>query len=245
MTQPKTNADKEAGKLSQTTITELRDIYREVKYHRPREFESKYTEKGVVKENDGITLFCRVKKVFYRKNTIRVTNDFLTGEPDLVDSEDIYNCNDGSDIKCCWSLHTMPCRDDKICAAHFWQNQCYMFLTKAKTWSTAYCLVNCTDDQINNEKKGLWYKYGMDDSNEEYIEKCKVIERNMIFNMADFRKDSPGFDFHTTDWKYDIDLKDRVVEFKIKRDEAAIDIIKATVIKSRLYLNSPECYLNA
>ena len=241
ITEPRSNADKVAGKLSETTKTYLRTIFREVKYKRKSDFESKYTDKGLVKENDGITLFCRVKKQLYNKNTVRINNAFLTGEPDLSDNEDIMKCKHGIDIKCPWSLFTFPFPDDDLDKNYWWQNQCYMSLTGAERWTTAYALMNAPADEILSEKKRLYYKMGMPDPGydnyDAYIEKCQSLEHNMIFNKSEFIADEPGFDFDTKVWEYDIPLKERLVEFTVNRDEEAIAKIEPTVIKCRAYLN--------
>jgi hypothetical protein len=241
VTEPKTTEDKKAGKVSKTTETELRIIYREVRHSRDNEFESKYTEKGIRKEEEAITLFCRLKKKVYKKNIVRVNNLFITGEPDLSDNEDIMKCQHGVDTKCSWSVFTMPYKDEKLPANYWWQDQCYMALTGAKRWSTAYCLVNAPADLILQEKKSVWYKLGMPEvgwpTYDLYIEKCQKLERNMIFNKAEFMAEEPGFDFDTKIWLYDIPLDERMVEFVVERDENAILKIKKTVIKCRKYLN--------
>jgi hypothetical protein len=246
VTEPKTKADKKAGNLSVTTISELRKIYREEKYQRKCGFESKYTDKGLIQEDNAITLVSRLEKRLYIKNTIRITNDYLTGEPDLVDNKDIMKCLRGCDIKCAWSLWTFPFADDELSSAYEWQNHCYMFLTGAKEWETKHCLMNAPADLITNEKKAIWYKMGMPDESEaEYVEKCIEIEKNMIFDMGEFLKENPyGFDFHCTDWQYDIPMSERVVTFLVKRDEAKIEKIKSTVERCRIYLNNIDNPIN-
>lgn len=241
VTEPKLKADKEAGKLSKTTETYLRTVYRERKYKRHAEFESKYTEKGLVKEDDAITLFCRIKKKVYKKNAVRIKNHFITGEPDLSDNEDIMKCEHGVDIKCSWSLWTFPYPDDELTDNYIYQNQCYMYLTGAKKWTTAFCLMNAPADIILQEKKGVWYKLGMPEigwpTYDQYVEKCVEIEKNMIFDIREFKDQEPGFDFDCKIWEYDIPLKERLVEFTIERDEVIISKIQSTVEKCRKYLN--------
>lgn len=239
VTEPKTKADKEAGNLSVTTINELRKIYREEKYSRRCSFESKYTDKGLIQEDNAITLVSRLKKRLYIKNTERLTNDYLTGEPDLVDNKIILKTERGGDIKCSWSLWTFPFADDELDPKYEWQNHGYMFLTGAKEWETIYCLMNAPAELITNEKKGVWYKMGMpDEADPDYVEKCIEIEKNMIFDMKEFLAENPyGFDFHCTDWQYDIPMSERVVSFLVKRDEAKIEKIKSVVERCRIYLN--------
>lgn len=239
MTEPKLKADKEAGNLSQTAKTYLREIFIEKKYKRKKEFESKYTSKGLTEENNGITLYCIVKKLLYKKNVVRFNNDFITGEPDLLNST--HKPSHGVDIKCSWSIWTFPYKDDELSDAYWWQNQCYMALTGATEWSTSFCLVNATASLITNEKKAVWYKMECpdmgDDNYADYIDKCIDIERNMIFNIAEFKQENPGFDMDCKVWDCDIPFEDRVLEFKVTRDEEAINKIEPIVLRARKYLN--------
>ena len=239
MTEPKLKADKEAGNLSQTAKTYLREIFIEKKYNRRKEFESKYTNKGKSEEDSGITLYCIVKKVLYKKNVTRWNNHFITGEPDLVNHPS--KPTHGVDIKCSWSIWTFPYKDDELSDAYWWQNQCYMHLTGATEWSTAFCLVNASASLITNEKKSIWYKMECpdmgDDNYADYIDKCIEIEKNMIFNIQEFKQENPGFDLDTKVWSFDVPLEERVIEFKVQRDNEAIKKIEDVVTKARKYLN--------
>lgn len=251
MTEPKTNADKAAGKLSKTTENYLKEIYREWKYKRRNEFTSKYTDKGLQMEESGITLYSRITKTFYKKNDERLNNKFITGEPDFHDGETITTCKKGTDIKCSWSLFTFPYHDEEIEDSHFWQNHGYTYLTGAEQWGTAYCLVNTPGSIILQEKKSMWYAMGCPELIEsengidsfenrnykEYIIKCQEIEKNMIFNLSEFKKEEPNFDLDITDWKYDIPLKERMIEYEVLRDEDAISRIETQVMKARKWLN--------
>lgn len=245
MTEPKTNAAKLAGELSQTTQTYLKEIYREVKHKRRNEFTSKYTEKGLEAENSGITLYSRVTKTFFKKNEERLTNEFITGEPDLHDGDSIESCKKGTDIKCSWSVFTFPYPDEELENSHVWQNHGYIYLTGAEQWGTAYCLVNAPANLIMNEKKSMWYRLGCPEQIEDgdnrlydfWIHKCCEIEKNLIFNMSEFKKEEPYFELDCKDWKYDITLKERVLEYSVFRDELAIKKIQTVVPRCRKYLN--------
>jgi hypothetical protein len=238
MTEPKLKVDKEAGNLAQTTTNYLKEIYREAKYSRRNEFSSKYIEKGLSQEENAITLFSRVTKTFYKKNDTRLNNKFITGEPDLFAGDEITKCKEGFDIKCSWSIFTFPFPDDVLDPCYKWQNAGYMYLTGAEKWTTAYCLVNATANLVLNEKKAIWYKLGCpDEEDEQYIEKCIEVEKNMIFNRSEFIKVDPGFDFHCRDWQFDIPLKERVLTFTTERNEDDIKIIQDKVLKARKWLN--------
>lgn len=245
VTEPKTKADKDAGELSITTKNFLKDCFREAKYHRRKEFESKYTDKGLVKEEDAISLVSRVTKTLYKKNKIRVSNHYVTGEPDIHDGKQLMKCKKGGDVKCVWSLWTLPFKNDRLDISYEWQNKIYMYLTGAKEWYTHYCLVNAPDYLITAEKKGIWHKLGCPEEDEpthkelyaEYIKKCIDVERNMIFDMPQFKKDHPYFDLDLTEWSYDIPMEERIVSFRVEWDEQDLIKIKYLVTKARNYLN--------
>lgn len=239
MTQPQSKADRDAGNISATTKTYLNEIYREVKYGRRAEFESKYTEKGKVQEENAITLYSRIKGEFYKKNTERINNEYTTGEPDTFLGESIMKCEEGVDIKCSWSLFTFPYPGDKLSAAYEWQGHDYIWLTGAKKWTTAFCLMNAPANLILNEKKNVWYKMDMPADNDPvYLAKCMDIEKNMIFDIGEFFEENPGFDLHCTDWSFDIPIKERLVEYEVMRDDNCIDRIVSEAVKARKYLNN-------
>lgn len=242
VTEPKLKADKEAGNLSQTTKTYLRKVFREIKYERYEEFESKHTIKGKLKENDAISLVSRKTKLFYKKNTVRIRNHFTQGEPDIYQGDKLIGCKIGGDVKCSWSIFTFPFYDDPLDVAYYWQNKIYLYLTRADEWYTHYCLVNAPDTLILNEKKNIWFKLDCpeDEQHEnyaEYIDKCIEVEKNMIFDMLQFKKDHPYFNFDCKGWHYDIPLSERVISFKVEKHEDDEVYIKDKVMKARAYLN--------
>lgn len=238
MTEPKTNAAKAAGELSETTKTYLKELNRSIKYSRQKDFTSKEIEKGLQQEELAITLFSLHTRKYFTKNSKRINNDFLTGEPDLFIGSDIEHAEEGFDTKCSWSLWTFPDADDELDSNYYWQNMGYMALTGAKKWTTVYCLVNAPAEQITAEKQKVWYALGMpDDSNDRYMEKRREIEKNMIFDIKQFRDDNPHYDLDIKDWCYDIPRAERILQFPVLRDEDAIQKIYRKVGKCRAYMN--------
>lgn len=237
MTEPKLKTDKEAGRLGETAKSYLEDLYKSIKYSREQEYSSKYIEKGIKGEEDAITLLTLQKKMFFKKNEIRLNNEFLTGEPDIYIGEDINNAEEGFDTKCSWDLFTFPMFDQVLKTEYYWQNHGYMALTGAKKWSTAYCLINGTPEAIMSEKKKVYYSMDCPgDENEEYKRKCIEIEKNMIFDMQLFKKQYPGFDLDVKDWNYDIPRDERLKIFSVERDEEVIKRIYAQVEKCRKHI---------
>ena len=190
-----------SDKLTKGHITFAKQFLRELKYGRTTQVKSKYIDKGHACEEDAITLLSRIKGVFLKKNEERIENDFLSGTPDLYVGESIRKATEGYDTKCSWSLDTFPFPDDELPGDYLFQNHGYMALTGASKWTTAYCLVNATGPLILNEKYILLRKLGdVPDNTPAYVEGCKAIEKNLIFDMGQFQKDNPHFDLHTEVW---------------------------------------------
>lgn len=242
MAQPQDATAKNAGELGKTAKTYLTELYLELKYNRKKEFGSKYIDKGIEQEEAGITLYNleKCKGKILKKNTERICNEYLTGEPDGYIGESLIGCSEGFDIKNSWSLHTFPMFEEKLNKDYYWQAMGYMALTNAPVWKVVFTLCNCSAEQVNDEKQRVWYKLGQpSDDHPNFsalIEQYQLIERNMIFDLAQFKKDFPGYDLETKDWRYDIPRCERVKEFTVERDESAIQSIYNQVIKSRKYM---------
>lgn len=81
-------------------------MYVQARYGREKDITNRYIAKGLHTEEDAITLYSRVKGEFYKKNSERITNDYLTGEPDLFEGETIFKAEATIDTKSCWDLFT-------------------------------------------------------------------------------------------------------------------------------------------
>lgn len=221
MTEPKLKADKEAGNLSETTKSYLIDLYVQEKFGREQDIFSKYITKGLMVEEDAITLYSRVKKTFHRKNELKLENEFIKGTPDLYLGETIQKATEVIDIKSSWDIFTYFRNFVKdVPNAYYWQLQGYMALTGATTSRLAFCLVDTPEVMINDEKRKLMWKMGVaTDMDDAYIEAAEQLDKLMKYS--------------------DIPLEQKVCEFVIDRDEDAIQRLYAKVSKAREYL----CYL--
>jgi len=219
MTEPISKADKEAGNLSESAKTNLIDIYVRETYGRQTDISSKFIEKGLMVEEDSITLYSRVKKNFFKKNEEHLSNEFLRGTPDLFTGKSIDTADCIIDIKSSWDIFTFfRAKHKKINPLYYWQLQGYMALTGAKKATLAYCLVNTPDAFIQDEKRKVFYKMNIaTEDNEVYQEACKHLDLAMTYE--------------------DIPMEDRIAEFHIERDEAGIERLYQKVEKAREYLN--------
>lgn len=230
--------------LSTTCQNLLRRVFRQITWNRYTMFSNKYIEKGIRQEEEAITLISRIKKVKYKKNDIRINNEFITGEPDLyIGPNGILQADEGIDAKCSWEPETFPFVDDSLDKKYWWQGQGYCALTGAKAWTIAYCLVNTPANLIQLEKERVFYLMQCPEDEQhprykKYIEKCIEIEKNMIFDMEEFKEENPNFDIDTPNWEFDIPMAERLVEFRVERNEEAINKIYKRVEECRVEMDS-------
>ena len=222
MTEPKLKADKEAGNLSETTKTYLTEVYVKGKYKRGQDITSKQMAKGLVVEEDSITLNSRVKKMYYIKNENRLTNDYIAGTPDLFTGVNVLNSEEVIDIKSNWDIFTFfRARSKDVNSAYWWQLQGYMALTGARSARLVYCLVNTPDMLITDEKRKLMYKMNVATTEDpDYLTACDDLDKLMIYD--------------------DIPMNEKVFEFVIERDDTAIQKIYDKVKRAREYLTELE-----
>lgn len=206
--------------ISETTKTHLIDCYISAIYGRREDISNKYIQKGLQVEEDSITLYSRHKKTYYKKNESRLSNNWIMGTPDLFEGETIETASHIIDIKSSWDIYTFFRNLSKdMNKAYYWQLQSYMDLTGAKSATLAYCLVNTPEIMIEDEKRKLAWKMGIIDpsGNSEYEDACAEIERSMIFD--------------------DIPINERVIEFKIERNDEDIEKLHKRVEICRTWLN--------
>ncbi len=159
-------------------------------YGYDEQFSSKYTEKGILVEDRSIELLNSVTFSSHKKNTERKTNEWLTGEADIVADKII-------DIKSSWSLATFPAiAADGENKAYEWQLRAYMMLWDLDQAEIAYCLVSTPDHLVGFEDKALHYvdhiapelrvtliKYQRDKALEDKI-KFKIDEARKYFDQV-------------------------------------------------------------
>lgn len=162
MTDPKTKADKDVGKLSKTCLTY---VYEWIKsqpefYGKSVNFSSKYTIKGNLCENDSIAY---AAKYFgwgeIKKNEIEFTDHpFLTGTPDVILPESI------EDIKNSWSQKTFPLFEKEIpIDGYGWQLQGYMEMLSKPKAGLVYTLMDAPEKMIDKEARNMAYELGLEE----------------------------------------------------------------------------------
>lgn len=215
-----TDSRSKSETLSETTKTHLVDKFVSAKYARETDIQNKYIEKGLAVEEDSITLFSRVKKEFFKKNEENLTNEFISGTPDLFTGSEVRKSDLVIDVKSSWDIFTFfRATQDKLNKMYYWQLQGYMALTGAKSARLVYCLVNTPPPLIFDEMNKLKWKMGVinPDTDKLYQEACAEIEKVMKYD--------------------DIPMEERVNEITIERNDADIERLYERVQQCRNYMN--------
>jgi len=132
--------------LSVGAKTYVAKMAKEFIYGYDERVSNKYMEKGLRVEDASIDLLNAVRLTSYSKNTERRTNDWITGEADIVDTDKII------DIKSSWCLTTFPVLADQgEDKGYEWQGRAYMMLWDKPKFEIAYCLVSTPEDLIGWE----------------------------------------------------------------------------------------------
>lgn len=148
MTSPRTKGEV----LSETAKSEMIKIAKEDYYGYSSQMTNKYVEKGIEVEDISIELLNTIKIANYKKNTERLTNDFLIGECDINDEKN----DEIIDIKSSWSLETFPALPSDINIKDYeMQLRGYMMLYNRSKASVCYCMVTTPQGLIMYENKLL------------------------------------------------------------------------------------------
>lgn len=217
-------AKKHIPHLSAGCITKLYQIYIQEKFKRRKHLKNRFLEKGLMIEEDCITLYSLNTGEFHKKNTIQFENDWIVGTPDILTDKKVV------DTKGSWDIFTYGVsKYKKISSLYHWQLEGYMWLGDVPDAELAYCLINTPEHLIKAEEKKLMYELfgnegemlrAPDYMRVAYEEECQEIRKNHIFD--------------------DMEIKDRIKIFNVKQDESRIDRIKYVVEGSRWFLNNIE-----
>lgn len=148
-------ADGKGEELSVGAKTYLKAIAKEMIYGYQEQVTSKYMDKGLQCEQASIDLYNSVFFTRHKKNDERRTNDWFTGEPDIiVPGQKII------DIKTAWSLCTFPATVEDVQAiskksGYDYQGRVYMQLFDEPTFEVAYCMVSTPADLYKWEQPEL------------------------------------------------------------------------------------------
>lgn len=199
--------------LSDSCIEYLMEAYAWEAYNKhsiSKEMDIEYTQKGKMQEEDSITLLSRLDRAFYQKNTQRVSNDYLSGEPDLYIGDSIMSATKITDIKSVWDYPGfLKKMNEKISPTYDNQLKGYMDITGASEGEISYCLVNMPGTIVNDYKRRLFYKMGVvTEESPEYKLALESLINSMYFddipiNQRVFKVKIEPFTQHQRDMLYD------------------------------------------
>lgn len=113
-------------------------------------------------------------------------------------------------------------------------------LSGATKHIVAHCLVNTPATMLVDQKFYKKKEYNIIDiESPEYIEECKRIEREGIFDLAKFIEENPWFEFHSdiNEWIYDIPVKKRIREAIVQKDSGVVTKMILRVLECRDWMN--------
>ena len=206
--------------LSETTKTHLADKYVSAKYGRETDITNKYVRKGLMVEEDSITLYSRYKKEFYKKNEFTLSNRYISGTPDLFTGAMIHDAELIVDVKSSWDIFTFFRNSQaKLNKAYYWQLQGYMALTGAQMAKLVYCLVDTPKPLLYDELSRLKWKMGVinPETDENYNAACKELERLAKYD--------------------DMPIAERIIEIDVPRNDDDIERMYQRVEQCRAYMN--------
>lgn len=141
---------KEAS-LSAGAKTYLNTLAKQQVYGYRKQLDVKYLEKGLALEQVAIQMLNDLEFKNYAKNTLRIENEFLTGEPDIIVPGVMT-----IDTKVSWSLDTFPAvSEDAHDMIYEWQGRGYMALCDVPRHRVSYLMLDTPEELIRWEQREL------------------------------------------------------------------------------------------
>ena len=132
------------NEVGATAKSYIKQVAKENFYGYRSEINNKYIQKGLMQEQDSIDLLNTVRFEGYIKNDVRMVNEHMTGEADIITNDSII------DIKTSWSLDTFPVMaEDGYDALYEWQLRAYMMLYDRPKAELIYCMVTTSNELLN------------------------------------------------------------------------------------------------
>jgi hypothetical protein len=140
MTTPKSKSEN----LSQGAKTYIRQVAKQDFFGYRVELDNKYINKGKDQEQDSIDLLNAVRFTNYKKNDIRIENEYMTGECDILADDRVI------DIKTSWNLETWPATPGEAHDNDYeWQGRAYLMLYEREIFELVFCMVTTKDEFLN------------------------------------------------------------------------------------------------
>lgn len=211
------------GTLSKTCKSYIEELFLDQELGIKKDFWSRYTDKGIMVEKEGITLANEVLEWGLSFSEIHgeqhsFENDYITGHTDILTKNLL------ADIKCSWNASTFPFFEDGVDKNYMWQLMGYMFLTGYDKAELVYVLVNTPEEMVLDEIKREHWK------------------KNSYWNGDE----DPDIEEHVRS-QHNFDKMDKTMRIKryiIERDEKLIEAIKERVEECREYYETLKSKIN-
>lgn len=210
--------DKKEGslkpKLSESCKNYLRSLYLSSRYGNRYSFLSSnegvnQMVRGIKQEDWAVKMLSEFRGKKYFRNKKRLTNEYLIGSADIFDHKDISKATRVVEIKTKGTIvdfNKMIGVD--LSESHKLQVQGYLSLSGKELGEVAYCLVPPLEILIE-EQKELFYNLDKNKDNPNVDSRWAEIENNIRFN--------------------DIPLNEKIISYKVERDNKLIDEINQRV----------------
>jgi hypothetical protein len=199
MTEPKLKADKEAGLLSETTKTYIKEIWLKNEYGYDEIVITDAMLKGLLCEQDAMQLVQDVANdgIFREKFKDFLKNDYIMGTPDLVITDKGERIVE--DTKCSFTIKSFM--ESDMSKIYEWQLRGYMWLTGATKARLRYALVDTPLEIVQEEQKRAFFRFGCDENNKQYQRIYNQIEKNHTFSHIPAEKRLKTFEISHDDYK--------------------------------------------
>jgi len=211
LTEPKLKKDKEEGNLSETAKKHLIEFYDWERFKRKKTLLTEKIEKGLLGEEDAITVQSLVDKVTHIKNTLSAENDYIKGTADIIN--EIV-----TDVKCSWDIHSFtPNLIKDATKMYEYQLKGYCELYDKPIGRLSYCLINMPEPIWIKKKNRLLFEMDVaTNESPEYLEALNIMEKDCFFD--------------------DIKPYLKVISMVVKRDYNFMELITPKIIKAREFL---------
>lgn len=166
-----------SGKLTDTNKTYLNELFIGETYGIQKEITSKYFEKGIICEQDGRDFLKRAlyPRSFIPKNRVRIHNEYIHGEPDVVMQDYHY------DIKNAYDLFTFG--KAQLTHDYEWQVKGYTMLLDEKPGRLLYIIADMSDVLLADEEKKLFYQGKfLTMESEAYQQACEELRKKYSYS---------------------------------------------------------------
>jgi hypothetical protein len=229
---------KDQPHFSETALKSARKQWIVWKYNRFRSIDNKFTTKGKLNEELGITMVSLVKDRVFKKNDVRLFDheNRISGEPDLYEGASILDADETLDIKCSWDIQTFyDSISSKLKPVYDGQGQSYMHLTGAKRHRVCFCLIDTPYmqvlDEIKKETFGNWNgdmpKWAQVQTLMNHVYTEKAFDACLA--GLDIDPKSSGMEARAVYESFvPVPMDKRYYEFVVERDQEKIEKIKTT-----------------